>query len=128
MKETTLTVNGQEYLLGPGGAFLDLDGNLCGFVGSDVTQERDAPHFVDQMVAAIAAKSQQAGAKGGAATAGMAFTAPGLVAMGVVAMGGAMIGNAAYEAWEASNEADQAEQRAREMQARLQAARARRRT
>lgn len=126
MSATTINVNGREYVLCPGGGFLDLDGNLCGFVGSDVTGDSDTPHIVDQMVQAFAAESEKAGAKGaGAMRAGLTMSPAGAVALGVGAVAAEAIGRAARDWYAAEREADTAEARARETQRRLEETRRR---
>lgn len=49
-------INGREYVVCPKGAFIDLDGNLCGFLCGDIVREcqleEEESNLIDSLVSA----------------------------------------------------------------------------
>lgn len=123
MTKELVTIEGQEYVVAPNGAICDDDGNVCGFLGTDIVGGED--NFVDSYMSSLNKEFEQKGAKGRAAMAlgrraGMAFTAPAYAAMAVTAMGAAVIGAAAKDWYDADQEADRAVERAEQMDRRVE--------
>lgn len=113
MEKGIMSIKGKEYVIGPDGRFADLNGNLCGFVNSEIVNDHglmdEGENFVDLLT------ETASDAKDGIHP-----------AMPVIMWGAGQIIHAGYERYrqrQAEDEADRAERRAEEMQKRLEEAR-----
>ena len=50
MDEGVLTINDKKYVVGHGGMLVDLDGNLCGYLGSDLVKQCGVTDRGDNLV------------------------------------------------------------------------------
>ena len=127
MAQGSINIDGKEYVLGQDGRFLDLDGKLCGFVGSEIVKGSGLTHRGDNLVDMLAAALTQTKPVGAKAS-GIRPPQGTHLAMPVIIAGTGMIIRAGYEyirKRQAEGEADRAEEAAKEMQKRLEEARRR---
>jgi hypothetical protein len=121
MTGITVNVNGQDYAVGRNGSIADADGNICGFLGSDILKnvgpDVATENFSDAIVSGFTKAAVESGAKDPRAS--FLLGAPEMVAAGAAVMGAAAIGHAAYQAYQANQQANRAEQQAAAMQQRL---------
>lgn len=137
MAKGSVEINGKEYVVGPGGVFVDLDGNVCGFLGGDIVREcqleEEGENFVDTLVGTLTKKEEEEGAKGlrrGIGRRGMAFTPLQYLAMAETTVVAGLVATAIHEGREAEKAYErqvEAEYRAKEMERRVQEARERHR-
>ncbi|MCP5090418.1 MAG: hypothetical protein GY949_05810 [Gammaproteobacteria bacterium] len=62
-----IPIDGQDYVLGPGGSVADSNGNVCGFLGSDIVQQCDpddaTANVADGLVGGFVDSSAESGEK-----------------------------------------------------------------
>lgn len=130
MERELITIEGHEYVVAPNGAMFDDDGNVCGFLGSDIVGGEN--NLVDSYMSALEKEFAEEGAKGvGLAGARASGCLPLPILGAVVAVGSTIaVGMAVKEGvalLDAKAEQKQAEKQAEEMQRRLEEHRRRRR-
>jgi 6-phosphogluconate dehydrogenase len=112
-------INGKEYVICPEGAFIDLDGNLCGFLCGDIVHECQMEEEGDNLVDTIVSTAEKK--KAGEGTKAALVELVVITAVAITAIIGVV--NARKQGREqvrdAEAEADEAEARAADMQRRL---------